>query len=311
MKNENQIGMLKESRAIKPNKNFLIEDENVFCGALSCRGCGWSLLARHISSVMGTETVYVVPASCFAIIAGPYPMNLLKGTVVHTLFAAAAATATGIRHSLDRQGKNDAPVVVLAGDGGTFDIGLQSLSGAAARNENFLFICNNNGAYMNTGVQTSTGTPLGAITTTDPSGKISNAKDLMGIIEAHNISYFATASLAFLDDLKSKIQKAKKVNGFRFIMIDSPCPPGHKYAPELSIEISRLAVETNYFPLFESENGKYKINYFPKKKVLIEELLKQQGRFSNLFRNGHSQVINALQKQIDDTWKKLLGKVKK
>ncbi len=295
---------------MKEESKYLIENENVYCGALSCRGCGWSLLARHVSSVMGTKTVYVVPACCFSIIAGPYPMNLLKGTVVHTLFAAAAATATGIRHSLNRQGKNDAPVVVLAGDGGTFDIGLQSLSGAAARGEDFIFICNNNGAYMNTGVQSSSATPIGSITTTNPDGKGTNAKDLMGIIAAHNIPYFATASLAFLDDLQQKIIKAKSIKGFRFIMIDSPCPPGHKYAPELSIEISRLAVETNYFPLFEAENGTYKINYLPKKKVSVSELLIRQGRFSHLFKNGTSKIIADVQKQIDLAWKKLNDRVK-
>ncbi|HLG35480.1 MAG TPA: thiamine pyrophosphate-dependent enzyme [Bacteroidia bacterium] len=294
---------------MKTENNFLIEEENVYCGALSCRGCGWSLLARHISSVMGTKTVYVVPACCFSIIAGPYPMNMLKGTVVHSLFAAGAATATGIRHALERQGKNESRVVVLAGDGGTFDIGLQSLSGAAARGENFIFICNNNGAYMNTGVQSSTATPMGAVTTTNPDGKNTNAKDLMAIIAAHNIPYFATASLAFLDDLKNKIEKAKTITGFRFIMIDSPCPPGHKYAPELSIEISRLAVETTFFPLYEAENGKYKINYFPKKKIVVDELLKQQGRFSHLFSNGSSKLINSLQKHVDVEWKKLLTKV--
>lgn len=296
---------------MKPNDNFLIEEENVHCGALSCRGCGWSLLVRHISSVMGTETVYIVPACCFAIIAGPYPMNMLKGTVVHTLFAAAAATATGVRHALNRQGKQDAPVVVLAGDGGTFDIGLQALSGAAARNENIIFICNNNGAYMNTGVQTSTATPIGAITTTNPDGKNSNPKNLMGIIAAHQIPYFATASLAFLEDLKTKMIKAKNTKGFRFIMIDSPCPPGHKYGPEQSIHISRLAVETNYFPLYECENGKYKLNYSPEKKTPVSELLKPQGRFSQLFRNGSSELISSLQKQVDLDWKKLVKKTKK
>jgi pyruvate ferredoxin oxidoreductase beta subunit/2-oxoisovalerate ferredoxin oxidoreductase beta subunit len=236
-------------------------------------------------------------------------MNMLKGTVVHTLFAAAAATATGVRHALDRQGKKKTPVIVLAGDGGTFDIGLQSLSGAAARNENILFICNNNGAYMNTGVQSSTATPMGAVTTTNPTGKNSNAKDLMGIIAAHKIPYFATASLAFLDDLKKKIEKAKSISGFRFIMIDSPCPPGHKYAPELSIEISRLAVETKYFPLFEAENGDYEISYFPKKKVAVSELLKQQGRFSHLFKNDATKLMNIYQKQVDTDWKTLLEKV--
>jgi pyruvate/2-oxoacid:ferredoxin oxidoreductase beta subunit len=294
---------------MKTADNFLIKEENVHCGALSCRGCGWSLLVRHISSVMGTKTVYVVPACCFSIIAGPYPMNMLKGTVVHTLFAAAAATATGVRHALDRQGKKKCPVVILAGDGGTFDIGLQSLSGAAARNENFLFICNNNGAYMNTGVQSSTATPVGALTTTNPVGKNTNAKDIMGIIAAHKIPYFATASLAFLNDLKNKMEKAKSIPGFRFIMIDSPCPPGHKYAPELSIEISRLAVETNYFPLFEAENGSYKVNYFPKKKIAVSELLKQQGRFSHLFKHDASKRMKTYQKQVDAEWETLLEKV--
>ena len=294
---------------MKTDKNFLIKEENVHCGALSCRGCGWSLLVRHISSVMGTKTVYVVPACCFSIIAGPYPMNMLKGTVVHTLFAAAAATATGIRHALDRQGKQKTPVVVFAGDGGTFDIGLQALSGAAARNENFIYICNNNGAYMNTGVQSSTATPMGAVTTTNPAGKASNAKDLMGIIAAHNIPYFATASLAFLDDLKSKIEKAKAMEGFRFIMIDSPCPPGHKYAPEISIEVSRLAVETNYFPLFEAKNGKYKINYKPKKKTPVGELIKLQGRFAQYLKKDATKVLKDLQKKVDADWETLLEKV--
>jgi len=288
--------------------NFLIKEENVYSGALSCRGCGWSLLARHISSVMGIETVYVVPACCFSIIAGPYPMNMLKGTVVHTLFAAAAATATGIRHALDRQGKNKSQVVVLAGDGGTFDIGLQALSGAAARDENFIFICNNNGAYMNTGVQSSTATPLGSLTTTDPGGKYSNAKDLMGIIAAHNIPYLATASLAFPEDLKSKLKKAKAIPGFRFIMIDSPCPPGHKYEPEASIEISRLAVETNYFPLYEAENEKYAVNHIPKKKIPVRELLKRQGRFAHLFKNDNAKLLDTIQKNVDEGWEKILDK---
>ncbi|TVQ15010.1 MAG: pyruvate synthase subunit beta, partial [Balneolaceae bacterium] len=194
---------------MSPGNKFLIDEENIFSGALSCRGCGWTLLARYVSYVMGQQTVYVVPACCFSIISGPNPMNLMKGTVVHTLFAAAAATATGVRHALDRQGKTDTPVVVLAGDGGTFDIGLQALSGAAARQENIIYICNNNAAYMNTGVQSSTGTPSGVRTSTDPAGKKTPAKNLMGIVEAHNLSYYATASPAFLTDLENKLKKAR------------------------------------------------------------------------------------------------------
>jgi pyruvate/2-oxoacid:ferredoxin oxidoreductase beta subunit len=291
-----------------PENEYLISEENIYSGALSCRGCGWTLLARYVSSVMGTQTVYVVPACCFSIIAGPNPMNLMKATVVHTVFAAAAATATGVRHALDRQDKTKTPVVVLAGDGGTFDIGLQALSGAAARQENIIFICNNNAAYMNTGVQSSTGTPTGAKTTTDPEGKKIPAKNLMGIIEAHNIPYSATASPAFLNDMKTKLEKARDASGFRFLMIDGPCPPGHKHDPELSIELARLAVETNYFPLFESENGDFRINFTPKEKVPVSEYIKHQGRFANVLREDSSNGLATIQQQVDEQWNRLLKK---
>ena len=320
---------------MKPDTDFIITGEQVSKGALSCRGCGWSLLARYVSNVMGPETVYVVPACCFSIIAGPSPMNLMNGTVVHTLFAAAAATATGVRHALDRQGKEETNVVVLAGDGGTFDIGLQALSGAASREENILFICNNNGAYMNTGVQSSAGTPSGVRTTTDPSGKATPAKNVMEIIEAHNIPYFATASPAFLRDLQRKLEKAKQARGFRFLMVDGPCPPGHKHEPAISIELARIAVETRFFPLFESANGGIEINYFPQKNLPVDDYLKRQGRFAHLYSDGsenrapasgpdsgapangnqtretsgkNQEMLNTIQMQVDQQWEKLLGK---
>ena len=286
---------------------FLIKEEQVYSGGLSCRGCGWALLVRHLSSILGEKTVYVLPASCFSIISGPYPLNELRGTIVHTMFAAAPATATGIRAVLDRQGKVDATVAVLAGDGGTFDIGIQSLSGAASRGENILYVCNNNGAYMNTGIQTSTATPYGAVTTTNPGTSFKNTfpKDLIGIIAAHYVPYVATASLAFLDDYRKKIKKAKEIKGFRLLMIDGPCPPGHKTSPDQSISITRLAVETNLFPLFEVENQKYKINYFPEKKVPVEKCMKPQGRFSHLFKNGSKDVIQQIQDYTDHNWQRL------
>jgi 2-oxoisovalerate ferredoxin oxidoreductase beta subunit len=293
---------------MEPLNEFLIKEENVFSGALSCRGCGWSLLVRHLSSILGKESVYILPASCFSIISGPYPLNELKGSVVHTLFAAAPATATGIRAALDRQGKKDVSVVVLAGDGGTFDIGLQSLSGAATRGENILYICNNNGAYMNTGIQTSTATPFGAITTTNPSVNYKQLwpKDLMGIVAAHNIPYGATASLAFLDDFRMKIKRAKATKGFKLIMVDGPCPPGHKTEPEMSISIGRLAVESNIFPLYEIEHQKYTINYFPEKYVPVEECMKLQGRYNHLFKNGSKDIIKQIQDYTDNNWKRLV-----
>ena len=292
---------------MEPLNEFIIKDEKVFSGALSCRGCGWSLLVRHLSSILGEETVYVLPASCFSIISGPFPLNELKGNVVHTLFAAAPATATGIRAALDRQGRQDVTVAVLAGDGGTFDIGLQALSGAATRDENILYICNNNGAYMNTGIQTSTATPYGAVTTTNPAAKIKDIwpKDLMGIIAAHNIPYAATASLAFMEDFRNKIKKAKETGGFRLLMIDGPCPPGHKTEPEMSISVARLAVQTNIFPLFEVERQKYTINHYPEKFIPVEECMKLQGRYRHLFKNGSSEILKQIQEYTDMNWKRL------
>ena len=286
---------------------FLIKEEEVYSGGVSCRGCGWALLVRHLSSILGEKTVYVLPASCFSIISGPYPLNELRGTIVHTMFAAAPATATGVRAALDRQGKEDATVAVLAGDGGTFDIGFQSLSGAASRGENILYVCNNNGAYMNTGIQTSTATPYGAITTTSPgtSFKKTFPKDLMGIIAAHNIPYAATASLAFLEDYRMKIKKAKETKGFRLLMIDGPCPPGHKTSPDQSISITRLAVESNLFPLYEIEDQKYTINYFPEKKVPVENCMKLQGRFAHLFKNNSNDIIQEIQDYTDKNWERL------
>jgi pyruvate/2-oxoacid:ferredoxin oxidoreductase beta subunit len=292
---------------MEPLNEFIIKDEKVFSGALSCRGCGWALLVRHLSNVLGEATVYVLPPSCFSIISGPYPLNELKGNVVHTLFAAAPATATGIRAALDRQGKKDVTVAVLAGDGGTFDIGLQSLSGAATRGENILYICNNNGAYMNTGIQTSTATPYGAVTTTNPAAKIKDIwpKDLMGIIAAHNIPYAATASLAFMEDFRNKIKRAKETRGFRLLMIDGPCPPGHKTEPEMSISVARLAVQTNIFPLIEVEHQKYTINYEPEKFLPVEECMKLQGRYTQLFKNGSSEILQQIQEYTDMNWKRL------
>lgn len=294
---------------MKPALDFLIKDEQVYSGALSCRGCGWSLLVRHLASILGKDTVYVVPASCFSIISGPYPLNDLKANIVHTVFAAASATATGVRAALDRQGKEDSTVAVLAGDGGTFDIGIQALSGAAARGENILYICNNNGAYMNTGIQSSTATPYGAVTTTNPGKgyKRTWPKDLMGIIAAHNLPYAATASLAYMDDFRQKIKKARDIHGFRFLMVDGPCPPGHKTEPGQSIEIGRLAVESRLFPLFEVKQQKYKLNYVPEKSVPVKECMKYQGRFRQLFNEGNQHLLDEVQAHTDKYWERLIA----
>jgi pyruvate ferredoxin oxidoreductase beta subunit/2-oxoisovalerate ferredoxin oxidoreductase beta subunit len=261
-----------------------------------------------LADLLGEDTVYVVPASCFSIIAGGYPLTGLKANLVHTVFAAAPATATGVRAALDRQGKKDTTVAILAGDGGTFDIGLQALSGAASRGENLLYVCNNNGAYMNTGIQSSTATPYGAVTTTNPAENYKRTwpKDLMGIVAAHNLPYAATASPAFLEDMRQKIQKAKETTGFRLLMIDGPCPPGHKTDPKEAISIARLAVETRLFPLFEIINGAYKLNYRPEKRIPVDECMKHQGRFRHLFREENQDALKEVQKQVDRYWGRLL-----
>ncbi|MBX2926662.1 MAG: hypothetical protein KF852_02400 [Saprospiraceae bacterium] len=292
---------------MQPSMQFLIQEEQVYSGALSCRGCGWSLLVRHLADILGPETVYVLPASCLSIISGPYPLNDLKANVVHTLFAAAPATATGLRAALDRQGKQQVTVAVLAGDGGTFDIGLQAMSGAAARDENILYVVNNNGAYMNTGVQTSTATPYGAVTTTSPGAayKRSWPKDLMGIVAAHNLPYAATCSLAFLEDFRAKVQKAKMTKGFRLLMVDGPCPPGHKTEPAQSIHIARLAVETRLFPLFEIERQRYTLTYMPERFKPVVECLRLQGRFRPLFQPGNEQALEDVQAHVEEYWERL------
>ena len=289
---------------------ILIHQEQVYNGTFACRGCGWALLVRYVANIMGPKTVYVVPASCYSIIAGGFPFNSPKANVFHIIFAAAAAGATGVRHGLNIRGDTDANVVVLAGDGGTFDIGIQALSGAASRNEDIIFITNNNGAYMNTGIQTSSATPYGAITTTNPpaSPKLTWPKDLMSIIASHNIPYAATVSPAFPEDMIKKLEKAKRIKGFRYIMADGMCPPGHKVAPEMALHVARLNVETRLFPLFEVEDGhKYTITYKPKEFVPVEEALKPQGRFRSIFKSPDAkQKIEYIQRQVDGYWEYLL-----
>jgi pyruvate ferredoxin oxidoreductase beta subunit len=161
---------------------------------------------------------------------------------------------------------------------------------------------------MNTGVQSSTGTPKGVKTSTDPAGKKTAAKNLMGIVDAHNLSYYATASPAFLPDLQGKLEKAKNASGFRFIMVDGPCPPGHKHDPDISIQLARLAVETRYFPLFEAENGKFNITHVPEEELPVSEYMKPQGRFAELNKVDSSNGLSDIQKQVDTQWRKLLDR---
>ncbi len=291
-------------------KNFQIPDTDyMYPGHLACPGCGASLGMRFALKALGEKTMVVVPACCWSIIAGPFPYSAVKAPLFHTAFETAASVASGLRAALDMKGDRETVVMAWAGDGGTFDIGLQSLSGAAERNEDFIYVCYDNEAYMNTGIQRSSATPEGAWTTTTPEGYLKDRpkKNIVEILAAHQIPYIATASVAYPDDFIRKLQKAKGMRGTRFIHLLSPCPPGWKISSEESIEISRLAVHTRIFPLYEVEEGeRYTINIEPKG-LPVEAYLKRQGRFRYLTEADYARI----QKDVDHRWERLLEKAKR
>jgi len=283
--------------------------ENLGRGHLACAGCGAAVAMRLALKALGEKTVLVIPASCWSIIPGPWPYSSLQIPVVHAGFATGGATASGIRAALDIRGYGDALVAVWAGDGGTFDIGLQSLSGAAERNENFIYICNDNEAYMNTGTQRSSATPSFAWTTTTPAHhpKENPKKDIMAIMVDHHIPYAAAATIAYPEDLIRKIEKAKQVKGTRFVHLLSPCPPGWRIPSEMSVRLSRLAVRSRVFPLYEIEDGKYTIQEESlKERVPVEEYLRLQGRFSHI----KGQEVDQFQKMVDDQWERLVKRAR-
>ncbi len=282
--------------------------ENLGHGHLACAGCGAAVSMRLTLKALGEKTVMVFPASCWSIIPGFWPYSSFRIPAVHAGFVTGGATASGVRAALDIRGDHETIVAVWAGDGATFDIGLQALSGAAERNEDFIYICNDNEAYMNTGTQRSSATPLFAWTTTTPvmKPKENPKKDIMAIMGDHQIPYAATATIAYPEDLLRKMEKAMKIRGTRFIHLLSPCPPGWRIPSELTIKISRLAVRSRIFPLYEIENGeKYTINLKPEP-YPVREYLKLQGRFSHL-QDLETEVI---QKNVESAWKRLLRKAK-
>ncbi len=266
-------------------------------GHLACPGCGATLIMRIALKILGPRTVLCVPACCWAVIDGPFPYSAAGVPVVHCAFETAAITATGVRHGLDMRGIKDVNVVAWAGDGGTFDIGFGALSATVERNENIIYVCYDNEAYMNTGVQRSSATPRGAWTTTTPTQhpKEEPKKNLVEIMAAHRIPYAATATVAFPDDLTRKLEKVKSLKGTRLLHIFSPCPPGHKSLESDSIKISRLAVESKVFPLYEVENGlKYTLNREPRG-VPVKEYVQLQGRFKHMT----EEDIQQMQRRVD------------
>ncbi|MDD3403138.1 MAG: thiamine pyrophosphate-dependent enzyme [Hespellia sp.] len=290
-------------------------------GHRMCAGCGGTIAARNVlkaihpgdRAVVGNATGYL-EVSTFI-----YPYTAYEDSYIHTAFENAGATMSGVEtafHALKKKGKLDDTYkfITFGGDGGTYDIGLQSLSGAMERGHDMVYVCYDNGAYMNTGIQRSSATPMYADTTTTPAGKVSNGKpqyrkDLAAIMAAHNIPYVAqTTFIGNMKDLYTKSEKAIYTPGPAFLNVMAPCPRGWRYnAPEI-IEICKMAVETCYWPMFEIVEGKWILSYEPKKKLPIEEFLKSQGRFKHLFKPGNEELIVQYQAEVDRRWEDLLKK---
>jgi pyruvate ferredoxin oxidoreductase beta subunit/2-oxoisovalerate ferredoxin oxidoreductase beta subunit len=284
-----------------------LPEEAILCaGHAACPGCIDALSARHVLAALGSDAVAVIPPSCMAIIAGAQPLSAFRIPVYQPSLESSAAAASGLRRALDARGRRDTHVVVLAGDGGTYDIGLQCLSSAAERNENILYVCFDNEGYMNTGAQKSSSTPQFARTGSTPAGKAGPKKNLIEIMAAHRIPYAATATAGYLPDLARKVEKAKALRGTRLLVLLVPCLDGWGVPEDQGIALARLAVETGAFPLYEVENGeRYTLNE-PRKSRPIRDYLAAQRRYAHLDAAG----ITELQRDIDAGWARLLHRAR-
>jgi len=284
-------------------------------GHRACIGCGEALAVRLACKALGRNVIIVNATGCMEIVSSQLPYTSWRVPWIHTLFENTAAVASGIEAGLKvmakkgKQTTQDVGVVAMAGDGGTSDIGLQALSGALERGHNFLYICFDNEAYMNTGIQRSSATPFGASTTTSPAGKISIGqvtwkKNMPAIAAAHNIPYVATACPSYPFDLMAKVKKGIETPGPAYIHILSVCPTGWRCPTDLTVRIGRLAVETGVFPLYEVESGEYKLNFkFPQLRP-ITDYMKLQGRFRHL----SQKTIKEIQHRVDKEYTKLVEK---
>jgi len=282
----------------------LSKEEYLLKGHIACAGCGPAISLRLLFKALGNRVIMVVPACCSSVIPGPYPYTSFAVPVQNMLFEATGAVASGVVAALRQRDIKDVTVVGWAGDGGTVDIGIQALSGAAERGTNFIYICYDNEAYGNTGVQRSGATPYGAWTTTTPTGKRERKKDMPLIMAAHRIPYVATACPSYPIDFINKIRKAQEIKGTKYIHLLTPCPTGWRCDADKTVEIGRLAVQTGMWVLFEIEYGKFKFN--PPSNRLIDkakrrsakEYLTLQGRFRNLT----EEDIERIQRWIDEDW---------
>ncbi len=292
-------------------KNMPREDM-ISAGHRACQGCGEILALAMVMRVAGPNTIVANATGCMEIISSPYPQTAWKIPWMHVAFENTAAVASGIESGykvLQRKGRipeQNPNIIAVGGDGATFDIGIQSLSGALERWHNFVYVCLDNEAYMNTGIQRSSATPYGASTTTSPPGSQSIGqqtwkKDMPGIAAAHNIPYVATASPAYYLDLMNKVKKALTVNGPAYLHIYSPCPTGWRSKPEKSIEIAKLVVQTNVFPLYEIIDGNLSITKRIKNPKPVSDYLKTQRRFAHLKENE----LNYIQETVDANYARL------
>ncbi len=302
------------------NLKKLTQNEDLLVGGhRACAGCTGSNILRQIMLTAGPDTVVGGATGCMEVVTTIFPYTAWKTSFIHSAFENSAATMSGVEaafRSLKKHG--DLPVerekmnfIAFGGDGGTYDIGLQSLSGAMERGHNMLYVCYDNEAYMNTGIQRSSATPLGAHTSTAPAGSVKqgkeqNRKDLTKIMVAHNIPYVAQTTPFHWKDLATKVEKALACDGPAFLNILMPCTVGWHFDPAIGIELSKEAVECNFWPLFEVENGVYKINQKPKEPSRVADWMQKQGRFKHLFKPGNEHILETSQKYVDDEWEKLL-----
>ena len=296
-------------------KHSVVTEEYLAPGHRACLGCGEALAVRLVCKALGRDVIIATATGCIEIISSQLPYTSWRVPWIHTLFENTAAVASGIESgikALSRKGEysKKTKVVAMAGDGGTADIGIQALSGALERGHNFIYICYDNEAYMNTGIQRSSATPFGASTTTSPAGRVSIGqttwkKNMPAIAAAHDIPYVATACPSYPFDLMNKVDKAVKLDGPAYIHILAVCPTGWRAPTDTTIDLGRLAVRTGIFPLYEIEEGKYNLNVDPPQLRPVEDYLKLQGRFRHL----SSETIATIQDRVTAEYAKLKEKV--
>lgn len=291
-----------------------LNEEEYFYGHKACAGCGGSLAVRIALKVLGEKAVAVLPAGCMSAVGFNYPQLCFSNNAIISTFAGTASMMTGVLAGLRARGITDAQVVGFAGDGGTADIGIQALSGAIDRNDDVLYICYDNEAYMNTGIQKSSLTPFGARTTTTPAGKnirgnLRPKKNDFEIIAAHDIPYAATATVGYLQDYINKVEKASKIRGTKFIHVIAPCPTGWGVKTDETVDVAKEIVDTGLWYLAEYENGEFTLNHKPESFSSVENYLKKQARFRHLTDDD----IQAITAGRDSKWEHILKywKIKK